>query len=1456
MFTSQKQNETPKEALLVVLLCVLAPSTIYAQSPGENELIVRLEDESSSLQQTLQKGTVPKRSGDSLFANVQSISSVFGRTDADPKEGRGGRTDVPIDAFRLTVPDSSSLRRLQRRWQQKPEVRYAHPNYEFRLTQASGASGNRADPVLVEENVLADSLDHLEVVRALDAWPMTTGASDVRIGVVDTGFFLGHPDLENQFWINEDEDVNGNGEFDPFPVEEGGDFNGVDDDGNGFVDDVIGYDFVDRSSPIDEGEFEERDPDPSADPKGFFSWHGTSVAAIATAAPSNPREGIAGVAPNTRLVGLRAFGGDGRALTDDIAAAIVYAAERNLDVVNLSFGRDRDVPLIEDAVEFAHEQGTVVVASAGNEFTDDPHYPSDYPEALSVVWLGEDGSLPQFNRSQFGIGVDLGAPGSNVFTADFPADEIEQEERLSREDLYRSPDGSSFSAPQVAGAAALLRSADSSLSPASIRRILTASADDIEGANWDHKTGSGLLNVAQSLSRAYPARTEIDRPEHNAGVRGQAPVLVTGTTVDPAFDQYALYFARGTKDFDERTDPWNEITPPVKQQVLRDTLGVWSTGNLEEGNYTLRLVTRLRDGRTIEDRRRVRIDNSPPTLDVTFLGTGRVAGENGVIADVATDDVTRLRLRVDLGSRTEMIRSDTRARRQGISWADERGTGGRAGVRLEATNASGLATTIDTTLRVPDDRENTALLERTITALPRGRLLPETVDFDEDGLREVVLNQFVEGGASDTLRSFEWAGSELAPADTLVPGTLLPKDAGDTNGDGLQELLLQVRGATFLLEQPSSAAFPTDLIFADTSRISDAPGDTLDGTLLTDLDADGRGEVVGTDDRQWRVVERKESGFQEIARLENPTRLGPDSSLGNLFDFQKAQTGDFDGDGRRDLLVGDRDGDVIVYEARGDDRIEVAWTAETERVNAGTRFAAGDFSGTGRTDFVTMTTNPLGTLPGGGVAPPVSFYSVWRRVGNDAYERSFRLPIQGAFTRQGSLAAADVDTDGRPEVVIAHPPSLLVLDRPTGENWRVLFEDRNSSILSRSILAADVSGSGTPSVLAGTNDGQLLRYVVNTSGLAVSPPRWVRARPGGATTTRLAWRAPGADSVSVFAGAPDGELDRVLTTRDSTVRIDGTAPRRFALRAWEGGRSSPLSTEREIRPHRPATVAEVTYPNPPSVRLQFTDPLSSDTRAEQFRFGSDDLVPRRLTRARNGTGVVLHFSRDVLGRTGRLRWRDVTDMTGLPVGQTGAEISFPSAERRSLIVETAMILDENRLRLTFNEPIDPTEAREEDRYEVQPRGRVSNVQQENAPSSTVTLRVAGLPIGARGAEASLTVTDMTSTTGSRLAEEGRTVRLTKPADDLSNVFVYPNPFKTQRHGEDLTIAGLPSKATIRIFTPAGRLVRVLSVENDRDGGRDWDLRDRRGERVPSGVYLIRVNAPDHSPVLEKAAVVR
>jgi hypothetical protein len=1413
---------------LVLLALLLAPCAARAQV----EVIVRLADDAGADLAAAMTGAGKRGAFAGLFEAVSGVRSVFGHAAA------GKRAGAPFAAFVLTVADSSAFEAVRARWAAHPGVAYAQANHRYRLDGFETAAFPSNDP-------LADSLDHLAVIRAEEAWTITAGSADVRIGQIDTGLFFDHPDLAGQVWINPGEDLDGDGRAGP------NDFNGRDDDGNGFVDDLHGYDFVDRPGMVEQGDFFDRDPDPSDDNVlGGGRGHGTTVAGVLVAARDNGL-GITGVAPGARLVPLRAFGADGIGDDDDIAAALVYAAEMGLDVVNLSFGDVFESPLMHEAIRYAVARGTVVVASAGNLGGDGPHYPSDYPEVISTAWFNAEGTGIA-SRGTFGLGIDLGAPGSQVYTTLMPGPAAADPDAVAA--LYGRRSGSSMAAPMVTAAAALLRSLDPTLTPAAVRSILTASARDVDEPGWDHRTAAGVLDVATALLRALPARTEIVSPAHNAGLAaGRVPVV--GTVVDPSFDAFSLFFTPGDED---PGDAWTPIVEGETRQVWRDTLAVWDTAGLPDGVYTLRLVAALRTGNTVEDRRRVFLDRTPPRLTVRLLDDGLVGADHGVVADVATDDLADVRMEVARDGTTERVDSDRRARRHGLVWADRSGAGGAVTVRLVATNAAGLETTHTATLDVPARATNEALFEEETLPLPHGFLLPKATDFDGDGLLEITLNRYENGWLGDTLATYEWTGAGFAGASAVL-ANVFPRDAGDADGDGLLELLTQVGGATLLLEQPTPRDFPFETAFLDTTGLAN-PFDTnaAFGARLTDLDGDGRGEILVHNTKQWRVLEYDGSAFTETARLENPTGVANTELDENDFQEPEALVDDFDGDGRTDLLVGDSDGDWIVYENTGDDAFRPAWTYETDRYNAGSRFAKGDFDGDGVREFVTFTQNWTQITRDGEREPDVGLYFFWERAGDDAYAVRDSLPVAGPLSRHGSMTAADFDGDGRDELVIVHAPDLYVLAFDAS-GWRVVFHRgaagtaRPGGLRSIEMVADDFDGDGAPEVIAAGADERLHRFTYRAAFAARPPPQWVEAFALDAGRVRLAWRAVGADSVTVFAGDPDGPLDPLATTAGDAFEVAETSPRRYALRAWHGGASSPLTAPRTVRPHAPAVVAEIAYPAGGSVELVFTEPLASGLRADRFRLDGGG-APVTLLAGKGGRSVVLRFE-DPPATADTLRWSGVRDAEGTPVGQTAAAVRFPAPAEGSLIVTAFEILDRSTVTLLFSAPLDPAFAADVSNYRVLPEGSVAEALFDAAAPDRVTLRVAGRVLGATGLETSIEVVRMRALTGETLAPEGRAVRLVEAADDLAGVYLFPNPYREGVHRARLMIAGLPAEATVRVFSLQGGIVRVLE-ETDGDGGVAWDLRDEAGRAVPSGVYLIRVEAPGQKPVVRKAALIR
>ena len=295
-------------------------------------------------------------------------------------------------------------------------------------------------------------------IDAVAAWDLVPSGPAPLVAVVDTGIALDHPDLTAGIATN------------PGEQGDGRESNGVDDDGNGLVDDWRGWDFVDG------------DNDPS-DPDG----HGTHVAGTLGARSGNGTGG-SGVAGSARLLPLRVAGPHG-ASDADIAAAFAYAGRRGARVVNASLGGPGASTAIDVAMLAFPE--TLFVFPAGNAAHDNdviPEYPcaSAVPNAICVAATDQSDGLAAF--SGFGAtSVHLGAPGTNVLST-----------APGAVDPYRVATGTSVAAPHVAGTAALLLQAAPEASTAQVRDALLVGVDPLPALAGRTVTG-GRLNALRSL---------------------------------------------------------------------------------------------------------------------------------------------------------------------------------------------------------------------------------------------------------------------------------------------------------------------------------------------------------------------------------------------------------------------------------------------------------------------------------------------------------------------------------------------------------------------------------------------------------------------------------------------------------------------------------------------------------------------------------------------------------------------------------------------------------------------------------------------------------------------------------------------------------------------------------------------------------------------------------------------
>ena len=343
----------------------------------------------------------------------------------------------------------------------------------------------------------------LHRVRAPEAWETARGKGIV-VAVVDSGLDYHHPDIAENVWVNPGEDLDGNGRVDPE------DWNGIDDDGNGFIDDLRGFDFANSvdgdGDGFYDGPLDISDPDPFDD-----RGHGTHVAGT-IAAVANNGLGIVGVAPGARIMALKGFPAEGEGLDSLLWRAVLYSAENGARVVNNSWSCSPLCPvnpLAEEIVRTVHAMGVIIVTSAGNRQVDVvSNVPENMREVITVASSGED-DQPSANFTNFGWGVDLAAPGGgpaepgvyvarrNILSLRSSADAAS--EPFAVDEDYLRWAGTSMAAPHVAGAAAVLLSAYPAADYETVRRMLRQGAADLGPPGHDFRMGAGRLDVTGAL---------------------------------------------------------------------------------------------------------------------------------------------------------------------------------------------------------------------------------------------------------------------------------------------------------------------------------------------------------------------------------------------------------------------------------------------------------------------------------------------------------------------------------------------------------------------------------------------------------------------------------------------------------------------------------------------------------------------------------------------------------------------------------------------------------------------------------------------------------------------------------------------------------------------------------------------------------------------------------------------
>lgn len=926
-------------------------------------------------------------------ATFADRASAMRRTaEAAPLDGAPGRqkaglgdTQIALVTLQNGVSAASEMARLER----IGGVAYVEPNYRVSIcaTNPPGPTDFHFYRQHALQNLGLNGARTNADISATKAWALTTGASAIVVAVIDTGIDYLHEDLRDNIWRNEREIPN----------------NGLDDDGNGFVDDAFGYDFVSRDSdPFDDNN------------------HGTHVAGIVGARGNNGL-GIAGVCWQVSLMPVKTLDEDGNGTVADAIAGIHYAVRNGARIINASWALGEKSRALEEAAQFAADSGVLFVAAAGNSRTDAPTYPAAFDSVLAVAASDERDNRAPF--SNFGPAVDLAAPGMNIFST-LP------------ENRYGLESGTSMAAPHASGVAALVLARFPFYNRQELFDILVNSVDPVL---FDQPVGSGRLNASLAVRMDQPL--PLVRLVAPATLSGRGDIR--GTALGRYFAGYLLRAGSGTYPTN-----WIEIASSVKP-VTNDWVGAFDSSLLPDGFATLQLVVTNQNGLTASASASVRLLNAlitaPLSGDVLPPGKYPV---RGTVFGLGKSYELSVGRGLEPKSWTVIATGAATQSTNALlgEWDASGAPAGMHALRLlvdtgEAAKFEFVAPAIyiDRQLRpgwpayLPVDRDFPPSDWRNV----------RVADLDGDGSSELVLVDPANRNRPQKIFVYSARG-ELLWSRTL--GFDIPPDLpvmGDMDGDGKKEIFVDGTNGIVALRHDGSdfgPGWPVATRGANHAKV------------LADLDLDGRLELIAYS---------QEYSATQVGELRELAVYRGDGSLVRKWDLpwcgftnavQKIApaVANIDDDPELEIVVVSGCSEIAAYDYR---RLEPKWRAFGSSTFLSTP-VIGDIDGRNGPDIVVAAAIENGAAQGG------------VHVFDGKGTRWLGWPVLEDHSFLTAPALADLDGDGRLEMIATSfkPAALHVLqwDGFEAEGWprEITHESWHGSV-----AAADLDGDLRPDVV-------------------------------------------------------------------------------------------------------------------------------------------------------------------------------------------------------------------------------------------------------------------------------------------------------------------------------------------------------------------------------------------------------
>jgi subtilisin family serine protease len=1247
---------------------------------------------------------------------------------------------------------------------------------------------------------------YLNKISAAKAWNIAVGNEDVIVAIIDTGIDYFHSDIESAIWRNKAE-MNG--------------VSGVDDDGNGFVDDSLGWDFTDAPRFADGGDYSERDNDPMDE---FGAGHGTPIAGIIAGQNANR---ILGISPGVKIMNLRAGTASGYLEEDDVADAIIYAVENGASIINMSFGDAAISTFLKDVIRFAYNEGVILVASAGNSANDQLHFPSGLRETIAVGASTQNDHLASF--SSFGNTIELVAPGSHIYSAAIGG-------------RYGFVNGTSFSAPMVSAVAGLLLSVNANLTIEQIKNILKTSTDDILNTGWDYFSGSGRLNAEKALLAAdIKGRFQLNHPYPESSV-SENFIMINATALHPNLMDLEISWGAG-----RQPASWQLIEKIEYRQILNENIGGIDASLLPDTIITIKLKANLTDHSAAESRFNFYIDKTPPQItqqsQIPMLYNDLQAN----LIAFKTDDICKSKLLIDDSdafTNPQEVFLDYETTDHKIILKEDRFSGNYF-FKIYLKNEAGLEIIDDNEGRLYQFTIENNFYDAQMNLLdrfmPAGYIFPKSVDLDNDGNKEIMISRYGENFSFGPIEIYEYDDGEFLKR-WQSSFTAIPRDAGDFNGDGKSEILLSYGKLNYILTSNAHNAYPNDIVWRDSSSFWAASfqNNTSSSNYL----------LSGKVENSYKIIQTNgKTDHHIIASLKNST--SGENYLGVPYTLNL----DVDEDDKEEFIYGDEDGDILAW--NNEDFENFTLLSKYRTIRDGQAIIGG-YSNAGEAilcaaSFTKEDINSEHQLDG-------RFRSVEKlkyNTSSGSFVQNDALNIYGYFSEKEFDSGMQMSAiQGADYLFLSFYPNLYLVKiandtfepawyYPQCRSNTVVVEDFDGNGVEEFYFnnGVNIIGFEPSAISAGPFNIQHFRVAeVDSSSAALE---WVVNKPN--RIFHLFRQSPGEDSVQITTTQNTFYTDTTLNIHQNYT---------YWLQVNDSASGNIITTKSErvkVYTDYPPKMIGLKPVDNRQLIAKFDQQLLKENRDMYFtltKSGERSRSARLMSESKN---VLISF--DTGGRQNEadtLVAHNVYNELKIKVDQKFNRLEFVFIEKDKPYVKSWELMSRYQVNIEFSESMEKGSLENLDNYAVYPVGTVTSVQILDDAHQKIQVRLSKNSMaGSLGKAAYIQLNHIKNKNGAAI-EEGSKINLNRDKTNLEEMVVYPQPLKPGQN--KIMFANLPQAVEINIFTIGGLLLKNISGRSEY-GGVVWDLRDKRGKEVGSGVYIYEVQYNGKRKI-GKLAVVR